>query len=57
MAGTAAVTGAVESLRIRGKNYDMKVDDSTAKFSVNAKKYLQDIQYGRLQHEYSYLIE
>lgn len=57
VSGTGAVTGAVECLKIRGHHYKMEIDEEHNKFSTNAKKLLFAIQYGKIEHEYSVLVD
>lgn len=50
MSGTAAVITQVDKILVRGKELVLSKD--TREFSTRMKKYLLDIQRGRIEHEF-----
>ncbi len=58
-AGTAAVVAPVRQLHYNGRDYDVPVDAALGAGPVARRlwKELADIQYGRVQHEWSTLVE
>lgn len=57
VAGTAAVTGGVSRLRIRGTVYELPYGEVPNYFSTTFKKMIYNIQYGKIDHPFSVVCE
>ena len=57
--GTAVTIGSIESFTLDGKKYSLPMDPelNSGKFTYEIYKDLTDIQYGRVDHEWSVIID